>query len=91
MDTQNIDDLLNERQKTHGDFSTVSRLMCDSSKLFNQELKGEIDPEISLAFTLILLKLSRIAAGNFNHTDHWLDIAGYAKLAAKSIQGKAAE
>ncbi|MCH9665443.1 MAG: hypothetical protein K0U41_06300 [Gammaproteobacteria bacterium] len=40
---------------------------------------SEVASAIS-AVSLISAKLARIAAGNMNEPDHWLDIAGYAKL-----------
>jgi len=35
-----------------------------------------------------LVKLSRIIYGNYNHVDHWDDIAGYALLVADRIKDK---
>ena len=37
------------------------------------------------ALQMIASKLARIASGDANHQDSWIDIAGYAKLAADSI------
>ena len=35
---------------------------------------------------MIASKLARIVIGNSNHRDSWIDIAGYAKLVADSIE-----
>ena len=75
------DELLNDRGKTHGDFSEHARI--------TQELKEKVREEpgwIKLtdcqceAIDMIFHKIGRILAGNPNHRDHWDDIAGYARL-----------
>ena len=35
---------------------------------------------------MIAHKIGRILAGDPNHIDHWLDIAGYATLVAKELE-----
>ena len=37
---------------------------------------------------MILHKIGRILAGDPNHKDHWVDIAGYANLPIKEIEGE---
>ena len=37
---------------------------------------------------MIIAKLSRIIYGNPNHADHWIDIAGYAKLVSDRLENK---
>ena len=77
-----IDDILNERQKTHGDFKYVADIA--------QELKGymrkwdgwhRINTAQAEALEMIASKIGRILSGNPNEPDHWRDIAGYATLA----------
>lgn len=46
-------------------------------------------PDQLQALDMIASKMSRIVNGNPNHTDSWIDIAGYAMLVADRIQGKA--
>jgi hypothetical protein len=36
---------------------------------------------------MILMKLARVIAGNPNEPDHWRDIAGYAELVVRSLEG----
>ena len=80
--------LLNERGKTHGDFTIHA--------MFTQRLKAvaysdwggyssmtEVQRE---AIDMILHKIGRIIAGDPNHKDHWDDIAGYAKLVSDRIK-----
>lgn len=75
--------LLDEREKTHGDFLETS---CIS-----QRLKGVWNTRVvdlshaqQEALELICLKMARILAGNPNCIDHWTDIAGYAELGRRS-------
>ncbi len=85
----NEKDLLATRSETHGSFDRVSRA--------SQQLKGNIDrllkeEDQSLryhqeeALNMIVCKLARIICGDPNFEDHWLDIAGYAKLAVNPVQ-----
>jgi len=90
MDMQIIDDILNERQKTHGDFPEIALLVHNARNVFFDAFIA-CNPVQSLAFDMILMKLSRIACGNPNNEDNWRDIAGYAVLGERSIESKAAE
>lgn len=84
-----IQQTLNERGKTHGDFKENSRI--------SQEIKATIhgarqlsDPQAE-ALDMIAHKISRILAGNPNEPDHWRDIAGYATLIVNQLQNEQAE
>lgn len=74
-------DILDERQKTHGDF--------DLTAMIAQELKdamrrgknwSEMDDTEREALEMIATKIGRILSGNPHDVDHWRDIAGYAAL-----------
>jgi hypothetical protein len=39
------------------------------------------------ALEMIVHKIGRIVNGNPNKVDHWVDIAGYAKLVADRLEG----
>lgn len=82
-----VENVLQERGATYGDFRTVAyrsqsiqtqMRLDDSTKRYN-----DVQRE---ALQMIASKLARIASGDANHRDSWIDIAGYAKLAADSIQ-----
>jgi len=82
-----INDTLNERHRTHGDYSDTARIA--------QSLKVVLwtDPAwmgLSLvqkeSIDLICTKLARIMSGNPNTKDHWDDIAGYANLVGERLQ-----
>jgi len=80
------DDLLNEREGTHGLFAETSA--------FAQALKGALRGAVQWdalsaaqreALDMISNKMARICNGNPDHRDHWLDVAGYAILAARTL------
>lgn len=75
-------DLLNEREKTHGDFAETARM---SQALKSLMSTGYRYPELSdvqcEALDMIASKIARIVSGDANELDHWRDIAGYAQLA----------
>ena len=81
-----VENVLQERGATYGDFRAVAHRsqsiqthlrLDDSTKRYN-----DVQRE---ALQMIASKLARIASGDANHRDSWIDIAGYAKLAADSI------
>ena len=79
-------DLLKEREKTHGDFfcnslySQSLKMIMKSSK--NWEGLSEFKKE---SLEMIVHKIGRILAGDSNCEDHWDDIAGYSKLVSNKI------
>ena len=79
------DPLLVEREKTHGDFRKNGEQwdkLVNALDIANHDIK----PEMKLAIAMICLKLSRICSGQPFEKDHWLDIAGYAKLGSESCE-----
>ena len=83
MDTET---LLQERSKTHGDFTEHARLtqalkavwVSAPSYIQTTDIERE-------AVEMILHKIGRIGAGNPHYQDHWDDIAGYAKLVSQRL------
>jgi hypothetical protein len=75
--------LLNERGKTHGDFSVHASM---TQALKDQMGKGfgwgKLTDYERESLEMIAHKIGRILAGNPHFKDHWDDIAGYAKLVA---------
>lgn len=87
--------LLEERGKTHGNFSdqfnTAQRLketLREALEAKTISRQHEV-PSAAMreAMEMICTKLSRICHGNAYHKDHWDDISGYALL----ISGKLSE
>lgn len=78
-----IDEILNQRELTHGKFKDQARIA--------QGLKFELGDLLNLtptqreALEMITHKIARIVAGNPNCKDHWDDIAGYALLVSKEL------
>lgn len=81
-----IDAVLDERSKTHGSFEehahvTQSLKVCmRSASSYSRLTCAQLE-----AIDMICHKLGRIAAGDPNHADHWIDIAGYAQLVAREL------
>lgn len=90
-----IEDILNEREKTHGDFKEFANFRMKLNQVFADHLKSKQKYPIDVmsnakwvAIGNILTKLSRIMCGDPNHADHWDDIAGYAKLGRGKKEGQ---
>lgn len=80
-------ELLNEREKTHGSFETHARVTQTlKSFMAKENVYDKCNPRQCEAIDMILHKLGRIAAGNPNFEDHWDDIAGYAKLGSQACK-----
>ena len=78
-----IRDILNEREKTHGDYGSHAAI--------TQALKADMRSQVSWdslpenqreTLEMIAHKIGRILAGDPDFRDHWADIAGYATLSA---------
>lgn len=82
----NVQDTLNERQHTHGEFTDNARVM-QGLKLNLRCEPGWIDltPVQREALEMICHKMGRIMTGNPNEPDHWLDIEGYARLVRERL------
>lgn len=81
----NIDKTLEERQKTHGDFSThayISQILKNGLHNGNWH---DLDFDQKESLEMIVHKIARILNGNPNIHDHWHDIVGYAKLVADRL------
>lgn len=82
MSTEQV---LAERQKTHGSFEEHAAL-TQALKDTVRDSPGwnNLSWQHSEALEMILHKIGRIMAGNPNYTDHWVDIAGYATLGERA-------
>jgi hypothetical protein len=80
-----IQDTLNERQKTHGSFSDNAHI-SQAIKLIVEHARASLTHVQAETLDLIATKLSRILSGNNMEAEHWLDIAGYAMLAVREIE-----
>ena len=80
---KNIENILSERELTHGKFSTVADNYCEIKTALSC---GDFSNIEHAAIDMIAMKLARIAAGNASEIDHWRDIAGYAQLVIKDLE-----
>jgi hypothetical protein len=76
-------DLLAARQTTHGDFAETAAV-AQTLKAAMRDRAASLPRAQREALDMIATKLARILCGDANHADHWLDLAGYARLAAAS-------
>lgn len=81
-------EILAQRGKTHGDFGSNAWM---SQALKDQMARGPnwgaLGKDQREALHMIATKISRILSGNANEPDHWVDIAGYATLVARTREG----
>ena len=86
---QSTDHILRERQGTHGNFS-------DGAKFVQAVMRAAMAAPMWAATTdvqrecihHIAQKLQRIVCGDPNFRDHWIDISGYANIAANHLEKK---
>lgn len=87
-----IDETLDERGQDYGKFKdgaalmqAIKRTLADHARLHNKTFSDDQWE----ALEMIVHKIGRIVNGNPDKVDHWVDIAGYAKLVADRLQGNA--
>ena len=87
MPEKTTEELLEERGKTHGDFTTNAIITQSIKKCYGVVggYDGLNSPQKE-ALDMIAHKIGRIIAGDPNVKDHWDDIAGYAKLVSMRIK-----
>ena len=78
-----VNDILKERQSTHGEFGNVAKVAQNLKDVFYENVKGGLSNVQAEAIEMIFHKIARIASGDASFKDHWDDIAGYAILASK--------
>jgi hypothetical protein len=87
-----IDGTLDERAQDYGKFKdgaalmqALKRTLADHARIHNKTFSDDQWE----ALEMIVHKIGRIVNGNPDKVDHWVDIAGYAKLVADRLQGNA--
>lgn len=86
-----IDDTLEQRGKRYGTFKGHSELSQRLSKSISTHayLNGVSLSDVHTeALNMICHKIARIANGDPNYDDSWRDIAGYAQLVVKHLNGE---
>ena len=83
-----INTTLAERGQRYGDFAgfaAITRLL--KFVLWSAPRYGNLSPSQREALDMIAHKIGRILNGDPNYADSWHDIAGYATLVEKELNG----
>lgn len=86
-----INNILEQRKKTHGDFEKVATLDIGLFSTFNTYHNSDLSNEQYCAIKMILHKIARIGCGNPEFIDHWKDIVGYATLVLNELEERNAK
>lgn len=86
-----IDKILEERGNRYGKFVDVAKATTQIQEALYENMSLDklhsVSPDQSVAIDMICHKLARIAVGDIDYVDNWVDIAGYAQLVADRLQG----
>jgi hypothetical protein len=88
----NVDAILDSRGKDYGKFIEGAEIMQMLKRLVHNYIEQRQTPlafDQREAIDMIIHKLGRIINGNPDKVDHWVDVAGYAKLVADRLEGNA--
>lgn len=80
-----IDETLNQRRNTHGDFAKNAAASQALKAMVRTHAMQQLTTVQTEALDNICQKIARIITGNPNHADNWHDLAGYATLAEREI------
>lgn len=80
-----MNELLAEREKTHGDFKDTARISLELKRVIHSN-ERVIFSDVQLeSLDLICTKLARIMSGDHNAVQHWEDVVGYAQLVVNDL------
>lgn len=83
------EELLNERDSTHGSFIVNSRVAQSLKEVVRgEDSYKDLASVHKEALDFIFSKIGRVMAGQADFDDHWEDIAGYGQLPVKFKHGK---
>lgn len=82
-----VHEILDERQNQYGSFENVALYTEVVNKVLSNNTENRTDA-MNMAIYMIASKLARIASGNPNHKDSWVDIAGYAQLIVNILESE---
>lgn len=85
-----IDETLDDRAQDYGKFRDGAALMQAIKRTISEHARRHnktFSDDQWEALEMIVHKIGRIVNGNPDKVDHWVDIAGYAKLVADRLQG----
>jgi hypothetical protein len=82
-----IQNILDERKKTHGSFevsSYTSQVLKDNMR--DSPNWVELDMDQKECLDMVAHKIARILCGNHNELDHYVDIIGYCTLVLNRLK-----
>jgi len=78
--------ILEERERTHGQFSDVASLSQSIKDVLRRPVGWDAMPDHAReALDMMASKIARIVSGDHQFKDHWIDIVGYATLVVDSL------
>jgi len=87
-----VDAVLAQRGQRYGKFVDVAKATVDIQEAVDANMRSDklntLGPDTSVAIDMICHKLARIAVGDAEYIDNWVDIAGYATLVAERLNGR---
>lgn len=86
-----VDETLDARAVEYGKFIEGAEVMQMLKRVVLNALNNRdktLAHDQAEAMDMIIHKIGRIVNGNPDVVDHWLDIAGYAKLVADRLEGR---
>jgi len=84
-----IDKILTERAKTHGDYTEHAICTQDiMATLMGHRNWNTLTADQKETLYMIAHKMGRVVTGNPDVADHWDDIAGYAKLSGDRVRAR---
>lgn len=84
--TDSTDELLAQRQKTHGYFDDNARISQGIHRAMHVAGWWKLSDVQREVLEMFAHKIGRILAGNPDYKDHWEDIAGYARLVSERCE-----
>jgi len=83
----NINDTLNERAHTHGDYREQAAFAQHLKRMMRAGPNWErLEFHQAQSLEAFADKISRVLCGNANEPDHWRDVAGYAQLILRELE-----
>jgi len=82
-----VEELIEEREHTHGDFEESSEYVQNAKTLMHKTPNWiELDGDQKESLHMIQHKIGRILYGDHNFLENWRDISGYATLVKQRLE-----
>lgn len=87
-----IDKILAERAKTHGDYTEHANCTQELMRVLQAHRNwNSLADDQKETLHMIAHKMGRVVTGNPDIADHWDDMAGYSKLSADRVRERIGE